>query len=57
MNHIKLEEKEVQRVIELIKQGSRIEAVVKVQALTQSGLKNSKDYVDFLAENIKKEKN
>lgn len=57
MNHINLEEKEVQRVIELIKQGSRIEAVAKVQALTQSGLKNSKDYVDFLAENIKKEKN
>ena len=57
MNHINLEEKEVQRVIELIKQGSRIEAVAKIQALTQSGLKNSKDYVDFLAENIKKEKN
>ena len=56
-NQIELKKEEVQDIMELIRQGSRIEAVAKVQALTQAGLKNSKDYVDLLTEKIKREKN
>jgi ribosomal protein L7/L12 len=36
-------------IVELLDQGRTIEAVAAVQALTNAGLKNSKDYVDELA--------
>lgn len=48
MGQIVLEEKDILHVIKLIKQGFKMEAVAEVQALTQAGLKNSKDYVDSL---------
>lgn len=57
MNQVNLNENEIQQITDLIRQGYRVEAVAKVQALAQAGLKNSKDYVDLLAEKIKKEKN
>ena len=36
-------------IVELIDEGRTIEAVAAVHALTNAGLKNSKDYVDELA--------
>lgn len=47
-------EKIDQEIIELLKSGKTIKAVKRYRELTGQGLKESKDYVDSLVENITK---
>ena len=53
MEKINLTKDQKQEVINLIKQGNKVEAVSKVQSIAQAGLKNSKDYVDLIETEIK----
>ena len=47
---IKLPQEIEQEIKALIKSGRKVQAVQRVFELTRSGLKNSKDYVDRLAD-------
>ena len=49
---MKVSESLRRRVIKLIEENRRVEAVKIVQQETRAGLKNSKDYVDELAKEL-----
>lgn len=50
VNPVQLISEQEQEIHDLLSQGQKIQAIAKVQQWTKAGLKNSKDYVDQLAE-------
>ena len=48
--------KRLKEIYSFLKQGNKVQAVARVQAITKSDLRNSKEYVDKMLEELKKKK-